>query len=92
MAYEQKDNSGALFKNSRKEQPNQPDYTGTVVIDGVEYWLSAWVKESKNSGQKFFSLSFKPKEERRAPARSAPERSGGSRSHSTHWDDSEPPF
>lgn len=90
MAYEQKDNSGALFRNSRKEQPNHPDYTGTAVIEGVEYWLSAWVKESKG-GQKYFSMSYKPKEERRAPARSAPERSGGYRP-ARFDDDSEPPF
>ena len=34
------------------------------MIDGVEYWVSAWVKESK-AGNKFFSLSFKPKNEAR---------------------------
>jgi uncharacterized protein (DUF736 family) len=92
MAFEQKDNSGALFKNERKEQPNHPDYTGKALIEGVEYWVSAWVKEMKD-GRKYFSMAYKPKEENapqrgRAPqARSAPERSGGSRS--SRWEDSE---
>ena len=54
-------NRGVLFRNHKKEQPNQPDHTGNINIDGQEYWLSAWVKESSN-GNKFFSLSVKPKD------------------------------
>ena len=37
-------NRGVLFRNHKKEQPNQPDHTGNINIDGKEYWLSAWVK------------------------------------------------
>ena len=53
-------NSGALFKNDRKEKPNHPDYRGDAEVDNVQYWLSAWVKEGKKG--KFFSLSFQPKD------------------------------
>jgi hypothetical protein len=56
------DNSGALFKNDRKEQPKHPDYNGSITIDGREYWLSAWIKEGQKG--KFMSLAAKPKEER----------------------------
>jgi hypothetical protein len=61
MAYEQRDNSGSLFKNTFKQKDNQPDYTGAGLIDGSEYRVSAWVKEGQKG--KFFSLSFTPKTE-----------------------------
>lgn len=56
-------NRGALFKNNRKEQDNHPDYTGSINVGGVDYWLSAWLKEGSKG--KFFSISVKPKEEQR---------------------------
>lgn len=61
MVFEQRDNSGALFKNTRKEKANHPDYQGNAMIDGREYYISAWLKEGRNG--KFFSFAFKPKED-----------------------------
>ena len=54
--YEQRDNSGSLFKNDRKENDNQPAYTGKCMVNGLPMQISAWVKEGKSG--KFFSLSF----------------------------------
>ena len=62
MAYEQKDNSGTLFKNEKREKDAHPHATGSALIDGVEYWVSAWTKEGAKG--RFQSLSFKPKQER----------------------------
>lgn len=70
-------NRGTLGKNQRREKDTHPEYTGQIDIDGVGYWLSAWVKEGQ--GGKFFSLSVKPKEPKapsRAPA-PAPRPSSG---------------
>lgn len=54
-------NRGALFRNTRKEKDTHPDHNGSINVEGVEYWLSAWIKESK-TGTKFFSVSVKKKE------------------------------
>jgi hypothetical protein len=71
MAYELKDLSGSLFKNTRREKDSQPNATGSATIDGVEYWVSAWTKQDKN-GNPWQSLAFKRKEE-------APQGSGAPR-------------
>jgi hypothetical protein len=59
-------NRGVLFKNDRKAHENQPDYKGQVNVDGVEFWLSAWIKTGQKG--KFMSLSVTPKEEQQAPS------------------------
>ena len=47
-------NSFALFKNE-KSQDNQPDYTGTITLEGnKEMRMACWIRESK-SGVKFLS-------------------------------------
>jgi uncharacterized protein (DUF736 family) len=53
---------GVLFRNSRKNSDSHPDFQGNVNVAGVEYWLSAWVKEAKKDGSQFLSLSVKKKE------------------------------
>ena len=80
--FKQKDNSGALFKNEKKQSETHADYQGKVLIGGIEYYINAWVKESK-AGQKYFSLSFNPVQKKSRVAE--PERSA-------HYDEPELPF
>ena len=49
-------NSGALFKNDKKATEQHPEYTGKITIEGVEYYLSAWVNTMQSTGQKYMSL------------------------------------
>lgn len=63
MAYETKDNEGALFRARDRKSDKHPEFTGNAVIDGRDYWLSAWVNESKKDGSKYFSIKFRAKDD-----------------------------
>lgn len=68
MSYTQKDMQGSLFKNDKKTHDSQPNATGSCMIDGVEFWVSAWTKKDKN-GNPWQSLAFTRKEQQRGPSK-----------------------
>ena len=72
MAYDNT-NSGALFKNEDKAEPNHPDYKGSLNVDGKEFWVAAWIKTGKKTGQKFMSLSVQSKDKKERAAQSKKE-------------------
>ena len=53
-------NKGALFANDRREKETHQTHTGSGNLDGVDFWINAWVKEK--DGKKYFSFSFKKKD------------------------------
>lgn len=67
--YIPKPGTWTLFKNGKKTKQEQPDYSGTALIelpDGTqaEYRLSAWKRTSK-TGANFIGGFIKPKEPQR---------------------------
>ncbi len=54
---QQKNNTGAIFKNDFKEKDSHPDYRGKVIIDGAEKEIALWLNESKK-GTKYFSVKI----------------------------------
>ena len=71
---EKRDNSGVLFKNDKKDTEKHPDYKGNIMVDGNEYWLSAWIKEGKTG--KFMGLAVSPRDAQ-PPAGKVPYGQGG---------------
>lgn len=53
--FELRENSGSLFKNSRKTEAKHPDYQGEINVDGKVKRLSAWIKQGKNGS--FMSIA-----------------------------------
>lgn len=73
MAYEQRNNSGSLFKNDRKNNERQPDYNGNAIINGKTMRISAWIKKSQN-GTTFMSLAFDEPQQQTQQSAPAPQR------------------
>ncbi len=65
MSYQQRDNSGTLFKNQNKDTDKHPDYTGSALVDGVDYFMDAWINTAE-SGRQYMSFRFKAKDKQSA--------------------------
>ena len=63
-------NTGTLSRNERKTDDKHADLTGSVNVEGVEYFLDAYVRERKDGSGRFFSLKLKRKDKQ-------PQASGG---------------
>ena len=58
--------SGVLFKNDKGDNEKRPDYKGSAEIEGVQYWVSAWIREGAKG--KFMSMKYERKEQQAATA------------------------
>jgi len=54
MAWEKKHGDVTLFANDRKTKDTQPDWRGSIHIEGKDYEIALWNKTSKN-GNTFIS-------------------------------------
>ena len=65
---EQRENSGILFTNNKRDNPKAPSMRGTAKIAGQYLEISAWTKTDKN-GHKFLTLQFQePRQREERPA------------------------
>ncbi len=69
MAYDNT-NRGSIWKNEKKELDTHPDFTGSLNVGGVEYWVSAW-RRKEGAAPKAPALSFSVKPKEAAPAKRA---------------------
>ena len=62
MSTKRTDNHGSLSRNKKKEKETHPTHKGSCTIEGREYWISAYVNESRQViGEKYFKLYFEAK-------------------------------
>ncbi len=89
MAEYDNTNRGAIWKNEKKETDKHPDFTGSINVDGHDYWLSGWRRAdgapAKSPAMKF---TVKKKDGKAAPSAGGPV----ARGHLRDDDDSEIPF
>ena len=58
-------NRGAIFPETEKKSDKHPDYTGTFNVNGQDFRLAGWKKQSK-AGNWFLSLSVSEQREEAA--------------------------
>jgi uncharacterized protein (DUF736 family) len=66
-----KDNTIYIRRNEDRQSPTHPEFKGNGVVDGKEYWANCWVNTG-DDGKKYFSISLKPKEQKKVASKSAP--------------------
>jgi uncharacterized protein (DUF736 family) len=54
--FEHKEGKGSLLVNSYKKGDTQPDFKGSIKINGQTYQVAAWRKQTK-AGAEMISLS-----------------------------------
>ena len=70
-------NRGSIWKNEKKRPDKQDaDFTGSLNVNGVEYWVNAWKrKEGASDNAPALSFSVRPKDgqgQQSAPKRPDP--------------------
>lgn len=91
--FQQKDGEGVLFKNEEKEAETHADYKGSLLLNGQEYWLNAWVNTAKSNGKKYIKVTTSPKQAKHikgAVQKVAPQRAAPQPSNDLPFDDDIP--
>ena len=74
MSEDDHTNRGSIWMNDKKETENHPDFTGSLNVEGKEYWVSAWKrKPDANPRAPALSFSIKLKEVKAPVQDAAPE-------------------
>jgi len=64
------ENRGSIWKNEKKETEKHPDFTGSLNVNGQEFWVSAW-KRRPDQSDKAPALSFSIKAKEGATTQNA---------------------
>jgi hypothetical protein len=77
MAYDNT-NRGSIWKNKKKEKDTHPDFTGSINVEGVEYWVNAWRrKDDAKPDAPALTFTVRPKEAKADHQNEKPKRQTG---------------
>ena len=68
-------NRGSIWKNDKKDTDKHPDFTGTLNVEGKEYYVSAW-KRKEGASEKAPALSFSVKAKEQQSQSTQPPQAG----------------
>lgn len=46
MSDYENNNRGAIWGNDKKVKDTQPDFTGSILVDGKDYFISGWKRKA----------------------------------------------
>ena len=82
----------SIWENDEKMLDTHADYTGTLNVNGVDYWVNLWKRKPNASARApVLSGSVKPKEQRKKAAAQNTSHGYSGRPGIT-FDETEPPF
>lgn len=62
-------NNGVGWFNQERKSDKHPQFSGSINVEGVEYFIDTWVKDStRYDGEKFLSFSVKRKDKQEGVA------------------------
>jgi len=62
------DNRGAIWRNEKKIKDTQPDFTGSIMVDGKDYFISGWKrKQGASPKSPAVSIAVTLKDQQSAP-------------------------
>jgi hypothetical protein len=68
MAEYDNNNEIAIWKNDNRETEKHPHYKGNGIVDGIDYWVSAWrAAEDAKPNSPVLKLRLTPKDKDAAP-------------------------
>ena len=89
MSQYETNNRGAVWGNKKKTTDKHPDLTGSVMVDGKDYWLSGWKRgagANPNAPALSLSLTIKDNQQHQQPPQQSSEMAQAKASSMGEWD------
>jgi hypothetical protein len=80
-----KDGRGSLWQNDNIQSDKSPQFKGSILINGVEYWLNMWEGDGNGPNSPLFSVTVQPKDSSQGGPQGQYRQQGGQRQQGQGW-------